>query len=103
MNYDGNRNAWMTREIFSNWLISWDRKLTKEKRKIFLLVDNCSAHNFSNKLSAIKLEYLPPNTTAILQPLDQGIIQGFKVNYRKQLLRKIIALLMRRLSLLKRF
>ena len=53
--YNGHRNAWMTREVFSNWIISWDRKLTMEKRKICLLVDNCSAHTFSNKLSAIKL------------------------------------------------
>lgn len=28
--------------------------------------------------------FLPPNTIAKLQPLDQGIIAAFKVRYRKQ-------------------
>ena len=81
----------MTREIFTNWLKSWDRKLIKDKRKICLIIDNCSAHIVSHELVAIKIVFLPANTTAVLQSLDQGIIQAFKTLFRKQLLRKIIA------------
>src|SRR5438034_1380287 len=33
------------------------------------------------KLSNIKLIYLPPNTTAHLQPIDAGIIHSFKTKY----------------------
>src|SRR6185369_10685240 len=36
-------------------------------------------------LSNIRLHFLPPNTTAHLQPIDQGIIHSFKSNYRKYL------------------
>jgi hypothetical protein len=36
-----NANAWMTSVIFKNWLVKWDLEL---KRKIVLLVDNCTAH-----------------------------------------------------------
>ena len=32
-----------------------------------------------------------PNTTSVLQPLDQGIIQVFKARYRKHLLKSVIA------------
>ena len=33
---------------------------------------------------------MPPNTTAKLQPMDQGIIQNLKINYRKRLLKQIL-------------
>jgi len=56
-------------------------------------VDNCSAHDpdVADKLQAIQLEFLPANTTSLLQPCDMGIIQNLKVHYRKRLLCKMIA------------
>ena len=36
-----------------------------------------------------KLVFLPPNTTAKLQPCDAGTIQAVKLQYRKKLIRKI--------------
>ena len=35
-------------------------------------------------LDHIKRVYLPANTTSKLQPLDQGVINNFKVYYRKE-------------------
>lgn len=61
-------------------------------RKILLLMDNCSPHVAATpKLGNVKVVFLPPNTTSIGQPLDRGIINSFKVNYRKNLVRKLIA------------
>lgn len=64
-----------------------------QDRKILLFIDNCSAHphlNFSN----IKLAFFPPNTTSKLQqPMDAGIIQNFKLIYRKKLLRHVLFLM----------
>uniref|UniRef100_A0A914XU35 HTH CENPB-type domain-containing protein n=1 Tax=Plectus sambesii TaxID=2011161 RepID=A0A914XU35_9BILA len=40
------------------------------------------------KLTNIKVVFLPPNTTCLIQPLDQGIIHNLKVFYRQQLLQK---------------
>lgn len=44
---------------------------TKIKEQVCVLLDNCKAHDVSNlKLSHVVFEYLPPNTTSVLQPLD---------------------------------
>lgn len=90
LEYDANKKAWMTAEIFKGWLIKVDKKMTKEKRKILLFIDNCTAHNIIPPLKAIKVKFLPPNTTSKLQPLDQGIIKNFKSFYRKEVVRKLI-------------
>ena len=53
-----------------------------QNRNILLLVDNAPTHALyeTTHLTNITIEYLPPNTTAHLQPCDQGIINSFKVN-----------------------
>ena len=87
IHYHANKNAWMKSDIFKHELLKWDSKLRGNNRKILLLVDNCSAHlNINEHLTNIKLVFLPPNTTSVLQPMDAGIIQNFKVNYRKLLI-----------------
>ena len=39
----------------------------------------------------MQLEFLPPNTTSKIQPLDQGIIRAMKQHYRKRLLSNLVA------------
>lgn len=41
-------------------------------------------------LQNIRLEFLPPNTTSILQPMDQGVIKCFKGHFRMALVLKMI-------------
>jgi hypothetical protein len=62
----------------------------KKKRKILLLVDNCPAHPHIQDLSNIKLVFLPPNATSVLQPMDIGIIKRFKGYYRRFLVLQLI-------------
>ncbi|CAG9563419.1 unnamed protein product [Danaus chrysippus] len=90
LDYDANKKAWMTAEIFKGWLIKVDKKMIMEKRKILLLIDNCTAHNIIPPLKAVNVKFFPPNTTSKLQPLDQGIIKKFKSFYRKEVVRKLI-------------
>ena len=74
VNYDANSKAWMTSEIFTAWIKKFDCSMHQQDRRVLLFVDNCRAHPHVTQLKATKLVFLPPNTTAKLQPCDQGII-----------------------------
>ncbi|XP_071041878.1 tigger transposable element-derived protein 6 [Parasteatoda tepidariorum] len=80
----------MTTGIFNEWLVKFDEDMKRKKRKILLLIDNCSPHNEPPKLECIHIEYFPPNCSSILQPLDQCIIKVVKGKYRTQLLRRML-------------
>lgn len=88
--YRANKRAWMTRELFTEWLLSVDKKMKKEGRNILMIVDNCSAHIVNVRLTNVRLEYLPPNCTSVLQPLDQGIIRSVKAHFRKRLVQRVL-------------
>ena len=90
--YDCNMNSWMTSKIFEEWLHSIDKKFRKEERNVVLLVDNCASHPpiLCRDLTNIRIEFLPPNTTSKIQPLDQGIIKNFKHFYRKKTVRRLL-------------
>lgn len=89
--YRANSKAWMTSQLFQEWLSDLDKEMQSQKRKILLLVDNCSAHQLAPEpLKNVRVEFLPPNTTSKLQPLDAGIIKCFKGLYRKDIVARLI-------------
>ncbi|KAK3784006.1 hypothetical protein RRG08_025201 [Elysia crispata] len=88
--WKANRKAWMTSQIFEEWLKKLDRKMLMQGRSIAMIVDNCPAHPSIQGLRAVELIFLPPNTS-VLQPCDQGIIQALKARYRKRVLKRLIA------------
>lgn len=90
LTYCANTKVWMTAVLFRQWLQALDKDMKKQKRKIILFIDNCTAHNDVPTLKNVKLEFLPPNTTSKLQPLDQGIIKVFKGYYRTEIVRKLL-------------
>ena len=63
VNYESNKTAWMTADIWSRYLMSWDAKLRIEGRFILLLADNAPGHK-EVTLTNIHVEYMPKNTTA---------------------------------------
>ena len=57
-------------------------KIPSEGVKAILLLDNALAHPHAHKLLSkdgrIRAVFLPPNTSALVQPMDQGIIVNTK-------------------------
>lgn len=80
--YYWNRTAWMQVSVWRDYLNKLNQLMRRQNRKILLLADNAPTHLMDETvlLSNIKVHFLPPNTTAHLQPLDAGIINSFKVS-----------------------
>lgn len=85
MVWRNNKKAWITGKIFKKYFLWLDRKMAG--RLVILLIDGFSAHyarfnllyeEFSQSLINTKVIFLPANATFVCQPLDQGIIKGWK-------------------------
>lgn len=96
-----NTKSWVTRQFFTEWINEVFAPQVKayliEKSlpmKCLLVMDNAPAHppgledDLKEEYSFIKIKFLPPNTTPILQPMDQQVISNFKKLYTKALFRK---------------
>lgn len=67
-----------------------DEKFTRQKGKVLMITDNCSAHPevLEQELESIGAEFLPPNTTSKLHPMDQRVIENLKHWYKNKLMRR---------------
>lgn len=99
--YTNSKNAWMTAAIFQKWFTddfvpAVRQHLLRQglEPTAILLLDNCPAHppaeTLTSKDGKIRVVYLPKNTTALIQPMDQGLIATLKQNYRKEMMRQIL-------------
>ena len=83
----------MKSDVMQPVLTRFNRKLFLQQRKIVLVLDNATCHlkSMIDSFSQIKIIFLSKNITSRLQPLDVGIIQNFKVKYRKRLVKYVLA------------
>ena len=88
--YRGQNKSWMDSTLFEEWVRELDNQFEKEKRKVTLIIDNCTAHPETGGLKAIDLFFLPLNTTSDLQPMNQGVILSLKARYRTKVVQKMI-------------
>ena len=63
----------MTGVLFEERVKKLDSSFRAESRKVALLIDNFPTHTEIKNLTNINLIFLPPNTTSVLQPMDQGL------------------------------
>jgi hypothetical protein len=88
--WKSNKKAWMTSSLFESWFkncfcpeVELYLKRKNLSNKILLLLDNAQSHpvNLHERSNNVRIEYLPKNTTALIQPMDQGVISTFKAYY----------------------
>ena len=78
------KNAWMTGEIHNKIMSKFNNQMRAAGRHVLYVCDNASSHQ-NKEYPNIKFLMLPPNSTSVIQPLDQGIIMSVKRRYKKKL------------------
>ena len=65
--------------------------------KAILLLDNAPAHPHADKFVSqdgrVKAVFLPSNTTALIQPMDQGVIMTTKRIYTRKYLDEVLVVI----------
>lgn len=96
--YRAQKSAWMDAYLFKEWFITEFvpkvknyLKSQKLPIKAILVLDNAPTHPGELDCEEdIKLVFLPPNVTSLIQPMDQGVIQSMKRRYRRKFLSEIL-------------
>ena len=69
-------------------------KTARQNVRALILLDNAPAHPAAEELVSadgrIKCLFLPPNTTSLIQPMDQGVIQATKMRYRRFFMNEVL-------------
>ena len=87
VHYYGQESAWMSKDIMNHWFIMYlDDELKAHygaHTDVILTIDNATCHppDLNGILDYVEVRFLPPNTTALIQPMDQGVIHVFKKNF----------------------
>lgn len=92
-----NAKAWMTKALnldwFKNCFIPEVKCYLRGKGldfKVLLLLDNAGGHGNDLAYDGVQIEFLPPNTTSLIQPMDQGVIRAFKALYTRNTLQHLV-------------
>ena len=108
MIYYHTSNSWFNSAIFEDWFFNHFipevrryqedvLQIPPDEVKAILLLDNAPAHSHADKLVSqdgrIKVVFLPPNTTALIQPMDQGVIMATKRLYTRMYLDEVLVVI----------
>ncbi|GFY67628.1 zinc finger MYM-type protein 1 isoform X2 [Trichonephila inaurata madagascariensis] len=96
-----NQRAWITQDVFKEWLFKICAPSIKDyldtndlPLKALLLLSNVPGHpkdlkdNLLTDFPWLTVQFLPPNTTSLIQRMDQEVIVAFKKLYTSALFRR---------------
>lgn len=94
-----NPNSWVTQAVMQDYVVSYfspfmERYYQQNNpgNKALLLVDNAPGHpqHMEDWCENVNFEFLPPNTTKVLQPMDQGVVAVFNAYYIRCTMRQLL-------------
>ena len=99
--YVNQKTAWVNTSLFAEWFHTSFVSIIQKKLvdmglepRGVLLLDNCSAHPKKSELVSkdgkVVAKFLPPNVTALIQPIDQGILVSIKRRYKMKILEELV-------------
>lgn len=100
VHWRANKKSWMTALLFKDWVSTCAIPEIKSycnrenlDFKALVLVDNAPGHPvYIDGISEnVKFVFLPPNTTSLIQPMDQGVISNFKSYYLRRSFKMLLS------------
>ena len=95
--YYAQKNAWVSTEIFSNKTFVPEvtaylknERVTSEGSCLTMFLHVLMQLPLLVTMELSEPWFCHPNTTALFQPLDQGVLESFKRRYRKSLLQNLL-------------
>lgn len=97
--YRSNNKDWTTSSMNQHYVTNYLSPAMRDyaakeniANRFFLLVDNAPSHptTMEDWADNIEVTFLPKNTTAIIQPMDQGVISTFKAYYQRRTMSQLI-------------
>ncbi|XP_064103355.1 tigger transposable element-derived protein 1-like [Macrobrachium nipponense] len=93
-----NKKAWITKALTLDWFVNCfipQVKLYLAENglpfKVLLLMDCAGGHATDLHYDGVQVEFLPPNTTSLIQPMDQGVIRAFKALYTRSTMEGLVS------------
>ncbi|XP_059762013.1 tigger transposable element-derived protein 1-like isoform X2 [Balaenoptera ricei] len=94
-----NRNDWLTPSIFQEWFTGCFCPAVESycashglPHRALLLLDSAPCHpvHLGGLSAHVRVEFLPKNTSALIQPMNQGVIAAFKAHYLHRTLSQLV-------------
>nr|XP_025704471.1 tigger transposable element-derived protein 1-like isoform X1 [Callorhinus ursinus]XP_025705071.1 tigger transposable element-derived protein 1-like isoform X1 [Callorhinus ursinus] len=94
-----NRNDWLTPSIFQEWFTGCFCPAVESycashglPHRALLLLDGAPCHpaHLGGLSAHVRVEFLPKNTSALIQPMNQGVIATFKACYLRRTLSQLV-------------
>ena len=101
LKYYNQKKAWSGTKSYKKWFLSFcNHVAARTTLKVLLLANNCSPHgtDVTGPTGQVKLMFLPPDCTAVFQPMDCGVIAMLKKLYHYELLRWVLVIYEERAS-----
>lgn len=89
MQYQGNAKAWMTKVLFTKWVVGLGQQVAVKGQKILLLLDSCNAYCINLRLTNVERLFCPQTAP---EPLDMGIAANFRACHKRRVMNTFFAI-----------